>query len=74
MCNFWLPLLDYKPLNLRGWNTNLLSMFYVSSVLNQAVSLEVSHVVAGARWQLGLESSEVTVNAGCQQGTGWAIN
>ena len=43
-------------------------MFYVSSVLSWAVSLEVSHVVA-VRWQLGLESSEVTVNAGCQQGT-----
>ena len=43
-------------------------MFYVSSVLSWAVSLEVSHVVA-VMWQLGLESSEVTVNAGCQQGT-----
>lgn len=41
-------------------------MFRVFSGLNWAVFL-VSHVVA-VQWQLLLESSEVTVNTGCQQG------
>lgn len=63
-CSRYLPL-DYKPLDKVAKNNLLFIMFCVFSGPNWAVFLGISHMVA-VKWQLGLQSSEVTVDVGCQ--------